>query len=370
MGFVAGRSQHNWEQGIPCRNPHCKSYGKPHPNCQCSASGPQTGKSGGSGPSGPSKSITANYAAGGEIHHCSTMMPHLESCENFASGGEVEDNQEFHNNPSLASDYATAHHGLLHSLTKTGHHKSDNAEHFMDSVKHGRKSVENHTSNHFEKNHENIETHKKEIEALKEHLKSIRENPASLLNVGGNLDLPDHQGALASTAATASDYLDTLRPQTHQAGPLNDPQPADPLQTQQYDRQLGISENPLSILGHIRAGTVQPGDMATLSTIYPHLAKSIQDKVGASMIEAKNKETPISGRHKMGLGHLFGDPVDYIHSPAAMQAIIQAQSGQPQPEQPMKTGKRGPTAETQKTIKETDALYQTPLEALQTNKRS
>ncbi len=94
MGLVQGRSQYNWEHGIPCTNPQCKSYGKPHPNCQCGAGGPQSGKYGGSGPTGPSKAITQNYAEGGNVedaqaHFCSTDQPHQPDCEHYAGNSEL-----------------------------------------------------------------------------------------------------------------------------------------------------------------------------------------------------------------------------------------------------------------------------------------
>lgn len=93
MGLVEGRSQYNWDHGVACKNPHCKSYGKSHPNCQCTSAGPQTGAAGGSGPAGPSKSTTALYAEGGaaegstEEHPCTG--PHQSSCEYYAGNPDL-----------------------------------------------------------------------------------------------------------------------------------------------------------------------------------------------------------------------------------------------------------------------------------------
>lgn len=89
MGLVQGRSQYNWDHGVPCRNPQCKSYGKPHPNCQCTSSGPQSGSYGGSGPAGPSKSVTELYAEGGNVgdHPCSGV--HKTTCEYYAGDPEL-----------------------------------------------------------------------------------------------------------------------------------------------------------------------------------------------------------------------------------------------------------------------------------------
>ena len=57
--------------GLPCLNPHCKSHGKPHPNCRCYSGG--------------------EFAEGGEVETvCSMKIPHLKNCQHFAEGGEPE----------------------------------------------------------------------------------------------------------------------------------------------------------------------------------------------------------------------------------------------------------------------------------------
>ena len=57
---------------LPCINPECKSYGKPHPNCRCRG--------------GDNK-----YASGGEAaHFCSRANAHDQGCEYFVDGGSAE----------------------------------------------------------------------------------------------------------------------------------------------------------------------------------------------------------------------------------------------------------------------------------------
>lgn len=60
----------------PCKNPACRSYGRPHPNCRCYDGG------------GPEDTLFA--ANGGEVPgFCSQHRPHKEGCEYFAGGGEA-----------------------------------------------------------------------------------------------------------------------------------------------------------------------------------------------------------------------------------------------------------------------------------------
>lgn len=59
-------------KSLPCLNPHCKSHGKPHPNCRCYSPGGE------------------NFAEGGRVSHfCSSAREHDSSCEYFSEGGEV-----------------------------------------------------------------------------------------------------------------------------------------------------------------------------------------------------------------------------------------------------------------------------------------
>ncbi len=55
-----------YDHGLPCRNPHCKSVGKPHPNCRC----------------------YGDHAEGGDAAFCSDAREHNPDCEYFAEGGE------------------------------------------------------------------------------------------------------------------------------------------------------------------------------------------------------------------------------------------------------------------------------------------
>ena len=351
----------DWPRYV-CRNPSCKSYGKSHPNCQC---GP---------PSLRSQYKQLEYADGGYIH-CSGSRAHDESCEHYADGGEIEANHEFAMNPMLALDHTIANHGLLHAFTKTGRSRSQNsnrpAEEFLESSKRGRKLIEEHAKAHFDPKHEDVESDKANISALRTHLDEIQKNPSQLLDLGGSLGLPDHAAALGAKAAQVTNYFDGIRPKQAIPGLLDPPMPVDKMADQNYNRQLGIAEKPLSILGHIRNGTAQPQDIQTINALYPNLSQSLRNKTFDALIEAKTNEKKIPYKHRMGLSQFFGQPLDASLAPMAIQSIMKANAGaqtQSQGQQPAKQEKRGPTAETQKTIARADELYKTPLEKIQTSK--
>lgn len=102
-GRNLGSDTYAWNYSLPCKNPSCKSYGKPHPHCMCYGGG-------GYG----DRPEAAALAEGGEVHFCATNQPHHPSCEYYAGGGEVQ--------PEPPHDHHSAvSHGLLGLLKNAGH---------------------------------------------------------------------------------------------------------------------------------------------------------------------------------------------------------------------------------------------------------
>lgn len=339
-----------------CRNPNCKSYGKSHPNCECGA---------------PYSSLAKDhpgefYADGGEVRHCDSGQIHHESCDHFADGGTIQANHEFETNPTLAVDRSIAHHGLLHALTHTGRSKSENlnkpAEDFLDHSRHGHKALKSHA--------DHPEVKKDEVSALAHHIDAVSANPSSLLDMPGLPGLEAHSAALAAKAATASNYLEGLKPKPSQAGPMDPVMPPDKHTEQAYRRQLAIAERPLSILSKVKDGTIIPEDMKTLLTLYPELTKSLQNQAFETLVDAKIDGANLSRKHRIGLSFLLGQPLDATMTPQAMQAIMRANAGAQVESQgmPNKRPKEGATAATQKTISKVDDMYKTRLEKIQTGK--
>src|ERR1700690_615034 len=111
--------------GEPCKNPNCKSYGQPHPNCRC-------------------------YAEGGVVeNYCGMPRAHHKNCEYYAEGGPVEPPQAPPPplNPAVVLGNAAAHHGLLSMIKDVGNVTRDPNKH----VKHLEKAKQHLISNAPEK---------------------------------------------------------------------------------------------------------------------------------------------------------------------------------------------------------------------------
>lgn len=184
-------------------------------------------------------------------------------------------------------------------------------------------------------------------------------------------DLPMHAGVLAAKAATAQSYLQSIKPPSQQPRPLDRVSPPSPGAEANYERQMGIAENPRSIYGLLRDGRLKPADLITLRTLYPKLADSMQRHVGEALINAKTENKTIPYKQKLKTSLLLGEPLDSTMTQASMMACIVA-NGDAQTTTQGETpgGNKGqPSAPTQKAMAKVDRLYETPLESVDLNRK-
>lgn len=380
------------DAALPCLNPACKEHGASHVGCKCysPAGGPiaRTPEQLNEGQIGPQhfkenfpttenvKDGKISYAEGGEVHFCSSCMPHHPDCHLYlADGGDVEDNHQFNINPELAVEHAIASHGLHHLLTKTGHSKSKDPhrpiQEFVEHSKKGKNKTGNHVSGMFDKNSPDLDGH--DVEGLKKHIDDLHMNPEKILQVGGSLSgaMPLHSGMIAAKAANATSYLSALKPKGNQLAPLDKITPPSKIDEMNYHRQAEIAEQPLSVLNRVKNGTVSPSDIQTLQTLYPAIHQSIMNKTFEKVADAKQSGVLLPHKQRMGLSSLMG-PLDFTQTPQASQAIIQSAAGNTasQSQGNQKKQKSGATAATLKQMDKVDEMSQTPLEQIQMNKKA
>ena len=338
----------------PCLNSHCKSFGKPHFGCLC-------------------------YGGGGGEHisfaHGGCIGSHKDTCEHFADGGQVEDQQAFLSNPSRSLDHVAAQQGLNHLLTKFGSNGQSPDAHkylsdYIDNEKRGYKSTKSNVKSLIGSAPLDLKPDKERREQLKKKLDELQQNPQKMLEVGGNLGqtLPGHSAALGYKTAQATNYLSGLKPKTDQVSPLDNKQLIDKQAEAHYNRQLDIAENPHLVLQHIKDGTLQPQDLTTLHTLYPALGQSIVSKTGESLIDAKQNEIHIPYKQKQGLSSLLGQPLDSTMQPINMQAIIRANAPSQAPQSQGKPKKASGKELDQ--IDKTESMLATPTQKSQLDQKT
>lgn len=393
---------------LPCQNPNCKSYGRPHPNCRCHG----------------------GMAHGGQVlNYCDSKNAHHPSCEfhveQYAHGGNVEDHGHTY-------DHAANSHGLLGILKKTGkvhgsfdidkhnkhlekvkghmvegrHEKAQSmlddhllmggvgkshkdkimgrmsgplsqldphSESFKSSVDYlnhsakGMDAVSDHAGKLFDKSNDTIKP--EGIEDLKKHIDELQADPSKLLEVGGSIGhyLPEDSAQIGAQTAIALNYLSSLKPKQTQHSPFDTIAPPDKMQTSIYNRQLEISQHPMLILQHAKHGTLHPQDLVTVSTIYPKLINSIKEKVSEQIIKAKSDGKEIPYKQSLGLSQILGQPLDSTMTPMAAQAVMSS-AGPQQMQQQAKKEQKSPSGAVISQINKVDKLYETPLEARSINK--
>jgi hypothetical protein len=159
------------------------------------------------------------------------------------------------------------------------------------------------------------------LERLDKKLKEYRTNPDPLMDVGGKAPyyLPDHGRAMGNVAANATQYLNSIRPATEKSGVLDNPRKPSVVEESKYNRALLISEQPLVVLHHIKAGTLTSEDVSTLKSLYPGLYSRLNQKLTNEVIELSNKGEHVPYRTRLGLSLFMGQPLDSSMSPQSIQ---------------------------------------------------
>lgn len=185
-----------------------------------------------------------------------------------------------------------------------------------------------------------------QVEKLDDQLQTAQANPKSLLNVAGDVGkyAPDHAQAWAQTSATAVNYLNSLRPSNPRLSPLDADIPVSRAQRAPFERALAVAEQPLSILEHIKKGTLLPQDMKTLQTIYPGFYQKMSEALMNGLTTHKSEGGEVPYRVRQSLSLFLGQPLDSTFTPQSIQAIqgTYARAGtQSQPGAQAATPKRG-----------------------------
>jgi hypothetical protein len=191
------------------------------------------------------------------------------------------------------------------------------------------------------------------------------ENTDHILNVGGNVGhyLPDHGSAAAALAAQATNYFSNLKPKQVPLSPFDADPPIDKAAQTNYNRALDIAQQPLLVLKLAKEGTLLPGDVQTLQTLYSGLHSSMVQKINNELIEQKSQKNAIPYHERVSLSMLTGSTLDSTLTPSSMQAIILSAGSQQQAVQANAKARKGKATEAQlNAIEKSQSLYATNLQ--------
>lgn len=174
----------------------------------------------------------------------------------------------------------------------------------------------------------------KRLDKLDKKITDLHANMNPLFEAGDQVGhyMPAHAEAIGGLAGNAVAYLHSLKPQNTPSNPLDDEIPPTKFQMENYRSALKIAESPVSILQHVKDGSIDSDDITHLNSLYPSLYQKLSQKLMDNMITAKSNGVEIPYKTKMGLSLFLGQPLDSTMTPQSIQALQIAQMG-PQSQQ-------------------------------------
>ena len=151
--------------------------------------------------------------------------------------------------------------------------------------------------------------------------------------------LPNHDASrLKLPQPRVIGYLDTMRPVTQKAAPLDAEIEPNQMQKEAYNRALDIAEQPLAVFRLAKEQRLTDQDIGHLNVMYPELVDRIRQKIMDAMTTHVGKEKPIPYHMRMSLSKIMGSPLDSSMTQSAIagnQAMAIAASKQQAAEQKM-----------------------------------
>lgn len=131
---------------------------------------------------------------------------------------------------------------------------------------------------------------------------------------------PEQSMLLGAAKGRINNYLNSIRPQSNKQKMAFDEEMHDKEHDRSYHRALDIANKPLSVIDHIKNGTLEPEHVKHLQELYPELSSHLQKKMMEKIVKAQmsNEKPP----HKVvqGLSLFMGAPLDSNLTPQNIQA--------------------------------------------------
>lgn len=170
---------------------------------------------------------------------------------------------------------------------------------------------------------------KEDIKKLDKQLQALQVSPKDLLDVGGDTGyyMPEHATALSQMTTTATNYLNSLRPSTQKAAPLDPEVIVSKDAQEKYDKALEVAQQPLIVLEKLHNGEVDSQDIRVMQTIYPRLYQSLQQKVMNQITSHISKDGIIPYKMTIALSHFLNTPLNSTLTPQSIASNQMALQG-------------------------------------------
>jgi hypothetical protein len=162
-----------------------------------------------------------------------------------------------------------------------------------------------------------------------------------------------------STATNAIQFLNGKLPSHGNELPQDRaPGPSSVQKRAWLDLHEAVSD-PVSILSHVKNGTLNSHHLEALQSVYPDLHQEMISKITDHLgsLQSKDKQLPYGKR--MAISKFIGQPLDSTMTPQNMQAVL-ASAGQQQAQS--QAGPKKASGKELDQINKVNEIYQTPLQ--------
>jgi len=147
---------------------------------------------------------------------------------------------------------------------------------------------------------------------------------------------PEQNTMLQAAKGRISNYLGSLRPTPYQSKLAFDDAPDQTEQKKSYAKAIRIANDPISVLHHIKNGTLEADHVKHLNALYPevadHMNKEITQKISEEQLKGEDGVKP-TYKVRQGLSMLMGTPLSGEFSQpniAAAQGVFASKQSQTQ----------------------------------------
>lgn len=206
-----------------------------------------------------------------------------------------------------------------------------------------------------------------QLEKLDKKAEKLNGSVEGMSNIAGSTGtyLPQHAQNISAGVGNTIAYINQQRPSPQKASQLDTPPPITQAQKTAFNKTLTIAEQPLTVLQHVKDGTITPKDIVDLKTMYPDYYGKMSQQLMQDLTNKMHSGEPIPYNTRMGVSLFLGQPLDSTMTPQAIQ------SAQPQPKAPQQGGKpAGSTKKGTTNLGKSNKSYMTPGQSAESDRGS
>lgn len=176
---------------------------------------------------------------------------------------------------------------------------------------------------------------------------------------------PEQNMLLSASKSRMSNYLNSIKPRSNTPKLPFDRKPDDKVQNKVYDNAIRLAAAPLSILKHVKDGTLQAEHMRHMNGMYPDLVQHLQKKVTKRMMESQLDDEKPSYKTRQAMAIFLGSPLAQYQTPSGIQAAQQSFQGSQTPQQGQQQAK---TKKGTSNLGKSNKSYQTATESAESDR--